>query len=191
MYLSKCSAGNWNYWRFTLQSPTQYPVETAMLSGDFSASAPLAATFYMQMQRYANNPASLSQFKEFRWYSGFSLTGPSMQADEDAGVNKAWRGDEITAAIAAATYPAGFATTNLTFQYSWDDGAAAWSGALTFAAYKAVVLAGRKRYFRTRVIANSDGVTQVPLAMPLVDARITRPGTVMPTWGGGEVSGIH
>lgn len=189
VYPLKNSAGAFKRLRYTLQGGAEYPTETTILEAEFTTA--LAATLYPHFQRLDASAGNLVQVRRYRWFSGYSLAGPYGQADEDAGVNRAWRGDELTAAIAAATMPAGIATTNLTFQYSWDDGVAAWSGVLTFAAYKAVVLAGRRRYFRTRVIANSDGVTQVPLTMPLVDARISRPGTVMPTWGGGEVSGIH
>lgn len=133
-----------------------YAVETvvAMINGQDPWNS---ATVSFHIERFTNDGATLLQVKEFRYYHGLPIDGPTLTFVCDAGAGKVIDTFDLTNLAPVG----GWATTNVTFAWSFDDGVAAYSAEHTLAAMNAHgVQAGRHRYARLRITVNSDGATQ-------------------------------
>lgn len=188
MYILKNTAGLYEKLAWTIQGGT-LTEETLVGIGECTGTA-APATFYPSFTRFADAPTKKAQFKEVRWCSGYDITGQPLEYLADAGVARVFSGLNFTNFV----MPGGLSTANLMFAYSFDDGAAAYSGWKTLAQLQAVgAVGGRHRHIRLKVQMNSDGVTQVyginPNAADGVADVLSAPA--VPTWGMGEVSGIH
>ncbi len=159
----------WKGVKVTVQGGT-YTNETDVMKTDFITTAH-AATLYFTMQRYTSDGAKLSQFKEFRWYSGYATDGPYVTYTHDAGAGKTFDNFDMTALAMPGTVP----STNLKFDYYFgDDAGGALSGTWrTLAQLNALgKVTGRYRYIKIAVQSNSDGATQVYAAKPNSDTAI-------------------
>jgi hypothetical protein len=139
--------------------------ETELYNIEYLTTA-LAATIYPCVQRYLNNSSNLTYVKEFRWYSGYATDAPYVTYTHDAGAGKVFDNFDPSALAMPGSVP----STNLTFKWSFDDGVASYSSALTLAQLNAVgKQTARHRYIRLQVLLNSDGATQVYADKPNSD----------------------
>lgn len=163
IYIALSAQGTYNRFWYTIQGGL-FVNETIYASTDYGTLVP--ATMYPILARYASSPTKLTYFKEFRWYSGYSTASPYVEYVHDAGAGKIFNNLDFTAFALPGSVP----STNLTFKYSFDDGAASYSAALTLAQLNAVgKITANHRYIRIQTLANSDGATQVYLDKPNSD----------------------
>lgn len=156
-YVGQDGAGSWGVRRTTIEGGTEFPTEHEVVYCEgFTGGIP--ATIYPIMSRRTNDGANLSQWKEFRIYSGFATDGPYLTYVADAGAGRLFDGFTPTNLAAVGSW----ATTNAKFQYSFDDGTPSYNGSwLTLAQLNAETAStARHRYIRLLVQANSDGATQ-------------------------------
>jgi len=154
LYIQKDSVGALKMVTATIQGGTEFPNEMVL---EVMQTAALAATIYPQLMRFTSNSGRLTYFKEFRWFSGFSTAGQTLTYVADAGAGKLFNGFVPTNLAAIGSW----ATTNVTFAYSFDDGVASYSAEKTLAQLNAeAALTTNKRYIRLRITVNSDGATQ-------------------------------
>lgn len=155
IYIYQGPDGNLNTVRMTIQGGTEFPSETIL---EVWKTATLAATIYPQLMRYTNNASNLTIWKEFRWYSGYATDGPTLTYVADAGAGKTFGGFVPTNLAAVGSW----ATTNVLFKYSYDDGVADYNASwLTLAQLNdETALTTSKRYIRLQIQVNSDGATQ-------------------------------
>jgi len=163
--------------------------ETVIGNFDFPGAV-VPNPFFPQFNRYTNNAANPTNIKEFRWYSGYSVAGPTLTYIHDAGLGYQFVNFDPT----LLAMPGGLTTANLLFRWSFDDGVRAWSAWMTLANLNLVAKQlARHRYICIDVQVNSDGSTQARAAKPnhATAFDYVAPLVVVPTWGPGEPSGIH
>jgi len=128
--------------------------ETIMVSGETELAIP--DPWDLTFNRVVNN-ANLACVRAVYVSAGLSAAGPTLTYVADAGAGKVIDNFDLTALAAVG----GWATTNCTFAWSFDDGVAAYSAEFTLANLNLQgKQLGRHRYARLRITVNSDGATQ-------------------------------
>lgn len=119
--------------------------------------ASLPATLGLQILPYTAY-ATPWEIDDYECLYGYATDGPTLTYVADAGAGKTFDGWVFTNLAAVGSW----ATTNVLFKYSFDDGTPAYNETwLSLALLKEVTtLTTRKRYARLMVQVNSDGATQ-------------------------------
>jgi hypothetical protein len=148
----------------------------------------LGADWYWQAQRQTNH-VNVTYVDDYKEFALLSAANPTLTYNHDAGAPCQF----VNFDPRLLALPGGLVSPNLRYRWSFDDGAPAWSGWLTLAALNGLAKQiGWRRFVRLGVQFGSDSVTQAygtkPNHASAVDyVRVT---PLVPTWGGGEVSGI-
>lgn len=106
--------------------------------------------------------------RNLKLYLGYDTGGEDGSVVKDAGAGETWDGSVLATLAGSLALPDGFDYTNITFDYSYDDGSASWDTANTLAQLKTHMEAINtdKRYFRLKGNLNSDGDTQALMMLP-------------------------
>ncbi len=106
--------------------------------------------------------------RNLKLYLGYDTGGEYGYVVKDAGADKLWDGAQLATLAASLAEPDGIDYTNVTFDYSYDDGTPSWDTGNTLAQLKAHMeaIATNKRYFRLEGNLNSDAATQVVMMLP-------------------------
>jgi len=126
---------------------------------------PTSPWYFMWQSHDVNRWQTIDNFK---WYSGYDPSGVPAYVVKDAGEGEVWDGSALATLAASLALPDGYDYTNVTFDYSYDDGTPSWTTGRTLAQLKTAMEAINtdKRYFRLRGNLNSDGDTQVVMMLP-------------------------
>ena len=108
------------------------------------------------------------ELDNFKLEQGYDTGGEDGSVVKDAGAGETWDGSELATLAADLDTPDGYDYTNVTFDWSYDDGSASWTTGRTLAQLKSDMQAINtdKRYFRLKGNLNSDGDTQVEMMLP-------------------------
>jgi hypothetical protein len=108
------------------------------------------------------------EWDNYERFSGFDTGGEDGSIVKDAGSGKTWDGSDLATQAASLGTPDGIDYTNVTFDWSYDDGSASWTTGRTLAQLTTDLgaIATNKRYLRIKGNLNSDGNTQITFQMP-------------------------